>query len=63
MQPELLRRPLLEPEIVRTISVATVRGRRHMPVVDLFVRLSRAMAWGPPKGRKAQPPTGSAHAL
>lgn len=37
--PELLRRPLIEPEIRRAISVATVRGRRHMPTIDLFICL------------------------
>ena len=63
MHAELLRRPLVEPEIARTISIATVRGRRHMPVVDLFVRLSRAMAWGPSEGRKAEPAPGGARAL
>ena len=38
--PELMRRPLIEPEISRTISVATVRGRQHTAAIELFVRLS-----------------------
>ncbi|MGL4238209.1 LysR family transcriptional regulator [Tabrizicola sp.] len=38
--PELMRRPLTSPEINRTISLATVRGRRHTPAIGLFVRLS-----------------------
>lgn len=46
MHPELRRRPLIEPAITRTISVITMRGRKHTPVVDLFVRLCRAMNWG-----------------
>ncbi len=37
--PELLRRPLIDPQIKRTISVATVRGRKHSPIVGLFVSL------------------------
>lgn len=37
--PDLLRRPLCEPAISRTIVVATVRGRRHTPAVELFSRL------------------------
>lgn len=37
--PELMRKPLIEPEVKRTISAATVRGRKHSPVVGLFVSL------------------------
>lgn len=37
--PDLMRRPLVEPKIRRTVSVATVRGRRHTPAIDLFCRL------------------------
>lgn len=37
--PELKRRELVDPTIRRTISVATVRGRRHTPAIDLFTRL------------------------
>ncbi len=37
--PNLMRRPLVEPKIKRTISVATVRGRRHTPAIDLFCRI------------------------
>ncbi|MFK7996309.1 MAG: LysR family transcriptional regulator [Granulosicoccus sp.] len=32
-------RPLIEPEISRTISIATVRGRPHTPVVSYFTNL------------------------
>ncbi len=46
LHPELKRRPLSEPFIQRTISVVTVRGRRHTPVVELFVRLCQKMNWG-----------------
>ncbi|MGF1560557.1 MAG: LysR family transcriptional regulator [Geminicoccaceae bacterium] len=44
--PELAWRPLIEPEIRRTVSVVTRRGRPHTPVVDLFVRLCKTMNWG-----------------
>ena len=37
--PELLRRPLVEPEVRRTISIATMPGRRQSPAIDLFVRM------------------------
>ncbi len=36
--PDLLRRPMTEPKIRRIVSVATVRGRRHTPAIDLFCR-------------------------
>ncbi len=37
--PDLLRRPLIKPQVKRQISVATVRGRKHTPAIDLFCRL------------------------
>ncbi len=37
--PELLRRPLVEPEVRRTIAIATMRGRQRSPSIDLFVRM------------------------
>lgn len=43
--PAVRTRPLVYPELTRTISLATVRGRRHAPVVDLFSRLCRSMKW------------------
>lgn len=39
LYPRLLQRPLVDPVIKRTISVATMRGRRHTPAIDLFTRL------------------------
>ncbi len=53
MFPELRTRPLVEPEVARTISVITKRGRKHAPVVDRFVRLCRSMKWGAPPDRAA----------
>ena len=48
INPELQSRPLIEPEIRRTISVVTRRGRRHTPVVEFFVDLCKRMDWGTP---------------
>jgi LysR family hydrogen peroxide-inducible transcriptional activator len=38
-------RPLIDPEIVRTIQVVTVRGRPHAPAVGAFVREILAFPW------------------
>ena len=43
--PGLVSRPLVEPTIRRTIGLATVRGRRHLPVVEKFVAMCRAITW------------------
>lgn len=43
--PELLRRPLVEPSVERTISLITVPGRPHTPAVATFVRAASAFAW------------------
>ena len=43
--PGLRVRPLIEPEIVRTIQVVTVRGRPHAPAVGAFVREILAFSW------------------
>lgn len=53
LYPELQRRPLVDPEISRTIGVATVRGRPNMPIVGLFTRLCREMNWGTEAGGSA----------
>jgi len=39
MHPGLKHRPLVDPELTRTISVVTRRGRKHTPVVEFFVNL------------------------
>ncbi len=39
----LQSRPLIEPEFVRTINIATVRGRPYSPAIGAFMR--EAMAW------------------
>src|SRR5258708_78493 len=43
--PGLRVRPLIDPEIVRTIQVVTVRGRPHTPAVGAFVREILAFPW------------------
>ena len=43
--PGLRVRPLIDPEIVRTIQVVTVRGRPHVPTVGAFVREVLAFPW------------------
>ena len=35
--PGLRVRPLIDPEITRTVQVVTVRGRPHVPAVGAFV--------------------------
>jgi DNA-binding transcriptional LysR family regulator len=46
LYPAIRTRPLIEPRLRRTISLVSVRGRRHAPVVDLFCRLCRSVKWG-----------------
>ena len=43
--PGLVMRRLVEPEFVRTIQLATVRGRPHSPAVGAFVRQARGFRW------------------
>jgi len=41
----LVTRPLVEPEINRTINLITVRGRPHAPAVGAFVREAAGFKW------------------
>jgi LysR family hydrogen peroxide-inducible transcriptional activator len=43
--PGLRVRPLIDPQISRTIQVVTVRGRQHLPAVGAFVREILAFPW------------------
>ena len=43
--PESIRRPLTDPAVERTISLISVPGRRHSPVVAAFVHTIRAHRW------------------
>ena len=43
--PDLVVRPLIDPEYTRTIYMATVRGRPHSPSIGAFVQAARRHAW------------------
>lgn len=43
--PGIQTRTLIEPEMVRTIGLVTVRGRRHSPSVGALVRAARTHQW------------------
>nr|WP_321250570.1 LysR family transcriptional regulator substrate-binding protein [uncultured Ruegeria sp.] len=43
--PGLLQRPLVEPEVSRTIAAFTVPGRKHSPALDALMRSSQTFAW------------------
>jgi DNA-binding transcriptional LysR family regulator len=43
--PDSVRRPLAEPEVKRTISLITVRGRKYSPAVAAFIRAVRGHKW------------------
>lgn len=45
--PGIVTRPLIEPEMARTIDLLTVRGRRHSPAVGAFVRAAKTRPWTP----------------
>jgi DNA-binding transcriptional LysR family regulator len=43
--PDSIRRPLVDPEVKRTISLITVRGRKQAPAIAAFLRAVRAHKW------------------
>jgi hypothetical protein len=43
--PGLQTRRVIEPEVVREVSVVTVAGRRFSPAVAAFVRAIKAYPW------------------
>lgn len=43
--PGLLQRPLIEPEVTRTISLVSVPGRRFSPATEAMVRAAHSFAW------------------
>jgi DNA-binding transcriptional LysR family regulator len=43
--PGLLQRPLVEPTVVRSVSLATPRGRPFSPAVAAFIRTVKAYRW------------------
>jgi len=46
--PGLVTRPLIEPKVMRTVSLVTVRGRPHSPAVGAFVRAAMKEKWQAP---------------
>ncbi len=43
--PDLLQRPLIEPEVSRTISMLSVSGRPHSPATAAMLRAAKAFQW------------------
>lgn len=43
--PELVQRPLVDPEVTRQISLAHVPGRQFSPAAEAMVRAARRFAW------------------
>jgi len=43
--PDVVVRPLIDPEYHRTVFLATVRGRPHSPAVGAFIREARYHDW------------------
>lgn len=43
--PEVLQRPLVEPEVSRTLALVSVPGRPYSPGVGALVRAARSFAW------------------
>jgi DNA-binding transcriptional LysR family regulator len=43
--PDSVRRPLIDPAVQRTISLITVRGRKHTPAAAAFIRTVRSHKW------------------
>ena len=43
--PGVVSRPLIEPELWRTVNLVTVRGRPHAPAVGAFVREVMRVKW------------------
>jgi LysR family transcriptional regulator, hydrogen peroxide-inducible genes activator len=54
--PGLIVRPLIEPEVYRTVNLVTVRGRPHAPAVGAFVREAKAYRWDGHDGARASQP-------
>ena len=43
--PELMQRPLVDPEVTRTIALAHVPGRRFSPAAEALVRAAQGFRW------------------
>jgi len=42
---DMVRRPLIDPAVTRTISLITRRGRRHSPAMAAFIETIRSYQW------------------
>lgn len=42
---ELVQRPLVDPEVTRTVSLVTAPGRQFAPATAAFVRAARTYRW------------------
>src|SRR5581483_40476 len=58
--PGLVIRPLIEPEVHRTVSLVTVRGRPHSPAVGAFVREAKRHDWASRSAQHCEGPAGAA---
>ena len=56
--PGLVIRPLVDPEVCRTVSLVTVRGRPHSPAVGAFVRDAKRHDWAGCSALSCEAPTG-----
>ena len=45
IHPDSVQRPLVDPAVSRTISLITMRGRKHSPAVAAFVEAARSYRW------------------
>jgi LysR family hydrogen peroxide-inducible transcriptional activator len=43
--PGLATRPIVRPDVARTIHLVSVAGRRFTPVQQVFMRLAQAYRW------------------
>jgi len=53
--PDLAVRPLIEPEVWRTVQLVTMRGRPHSPAVGAFVHAARRHPWEGKVARTGDP--------
>ena len=53
--PGLASRPLVEPEVIRTINLVTVRGRPHGPAVGALVHVVKKYVWRNAAKLEAEP--------
>jgi DNA-binding transcriptional LysR family regulator len=44
-RPDIVVRPLVEPEFWREVSLVTVRGRSHSPAIGALVREAMRTTW------------------